>query len=530
MAETYRTTFKLRRGYAEVWERNNPVLQEGEPGFALDTKVLKIGDGVTPWLELKGIGAMMQGSGSITNNYPAKARKILNCPSVPYVCNLANEESRVYPSSNRYATIIAKWDALMEAYPFNISKESIGQDASGVYEIYCYTITSNSDSVLDWTIANTEDHLKILWMSGIHGHEVTIENDDFLFFKELVENHDNNDTLQTLWDNVTFKVVPVCSPWGYENGSRVNVNGVNLNRNFSYAWKLSGEGTLDYSGEEAESEAETKAIAAFLEANKDAFLTFNRHTKNNFSATSVYAYTQSCLAIDERASFSVIKSLDGIIKKNFSIFNNQNYLSELARNLFAVQTSTTPGTMDKYFNNALGMHGYLMEICPNFNKDQFSSATAIDAQNINVTYIANMLCGLVRLNDLILSDDKTSENTGNAVITDLSALDWTDKKGLLTSGADNINDKRTMTMDFIPVKAGSWISVVNNDYKFTVATYSEPEVTGKLTYSGYKTGNNPVTIDKDCYIRIALGYANDRIPNAEEFAALKSAVIGELYV
>lgn len=55
MAETYRTTFKLRRGYSEVWERNNPVLQEGEPGFALDTKVLKIGDGVTPWLDLEGI-------------------------------------------------------------------------------------------------------------------------------------------------------------------------------------------------------------------------------------------------------------------------------------------------------------------------------------------------------------------------------------------------------------------------------------------------------------------------------------------
>lgn len=55
MAETYRTTLKLRRGYAEAWERNNPVLQEGEPGFALDTKVLKIGDGITPWLELKGI-------------------------------------------------------------------------------------------------------------------------------------------------------------------------------------------------------------------------------------------------------------------------------------------------------------------------------------------------------------------------------------------------------------------------------------------------------------------------------------------
>lgn len=49
------TTFKLRRGLAELWEKKNPILAEGEPGFALDTNVLKIGDGKTHWLDLKEI-------------------------------------------------------------------------------------------------------------------------------------------------------------------------------------------------------------------------------------------------------------------------------------------------------------------------------------------------------------------------------------------------------------------------------------------------------------------------------------------
>ena len=53
MATTIQTTFKLRRGKLNEWESKNPVLAEGEPGFALDAKVLKIGDGITAWNDLE---------------------------------------------------------------------------------------------------------------------------------------------------------------------------------------------------------------------------------------------------------------------------------------------------------------------------------------------------------------------------------------------------------------------------------------------------------------------------------------------
>lgn len=55
MATVISTTFKLRRGQSSLWESKNPVLAEGEPGFALDTKVLKIGDGTTAWNDLNAI-------------------------------------------------------------------------------------------------------------------------------------------------------------------------------------------------------------------------------------------------------------------------------------------------------------------------------------------------------------------------------------------------------------------------------------------------------------------------------------------
>ena len=51
------TIIKFRRGTNADWEFTNPILNEGEPGFAIDTNVLKIGDGVTPWNNLPLCGA-----------------------------------------------------------------------------------------------------------------------------------------------------------------------------------------------------------------------------------------------------------------------------------------------------------------------------------------------------------------------------------------------------------------------------------------------------------------------------------------
>lgn len=49
MAEVISTTFQLKRGLASAWQKKNPILSPGEPGWTLDTHILKIGDGVTPW-------------------------------------------------------------------------------------------------------------------------------------------------------------------------------------------------------------------------------------------------------------------------------------------------------------------------------------------------------------------------------------------------------------------------------------------------------------------------------------------------
>ena len=51
-----KTTFQLRRGTKEAWERVNPTLAYGEPGFEKDTYRLKIGNGETAWNDLDYFG------------------------------------------------------------------------------------------------------------------------------------------------------------------------------------------------------------------------------------------------------------------------------------------------------------------------------------------------------------------------------------------------------------------------------------------------------------------------------------------
>lgn len=69
MTKIIKTTFKLRRGTTEAWERNNPILAYGEPGFDKDKYGIKIGDGVTPWNKLNFLGASREEIREIVEEY-----------------------------------------------------------------------------------------------------------------------------------------------------------------------------------------------------------------------------------------------------------------------------------------------------------------------------------------------------------------------------------------------------------------------------------------------------------------------------
>lgn len=54
----------FRKGIASQWISANPVLASGEPGYDLTNSILKIGDGVSNWTSLSGIGSTSVGGSS----------------------------------------------------------------------------------------------------------------------------------------------------------------------------------------------------------------------------------------------------------------------------------------------------------------------------------------------------------------------------------------------------------------------------------------------------------------------------------
>lgn len=273
---------------------------------------------------------------------------------------------------------------------------------SGGYEIRCYTITSNSDRYkwVDSHDLTPPPNLKILWISGVHGHESTIFVDDLKFFTDLLEQ--DCEVTARLMDNCTFKVLPAACPWGYDHGSRTNKNGVNINRNFSAGWEFSGEATNNYSGERAESETETQLIAQFLENNRDCYMAVNRHSSSEFSPTSVLGFLVSQFKQDQAIAFNSAKYMSGQIKRSDLygyIIDAENSDAD-ERCLHTVETSTATGTLDKYFNS-LGIHGYLYEasstnkVGDGYYADDWGREIW---QRINVSNIGNLLYSLMLQN------------------------------------------------------------------------------------------------------------------------------------
>lgn len=63
------TRMLQRRGTAAEWVAQNPILSAGEIGFETDTKVIKIGDGLTTWADLATLGMLKTGgafTGAVT--------------------------------------------------------------------------------------------------------------------------------------------------------------------------------------------------------------------------------------------------------------------------------------------------------------------------------------------------------------------------------------------------------------------------------------------------------------------------------
>ncbi len=188
-----------------------------------------------------------------------------------------------------YEQMTSDISKLKDLYPNMVTTGSIGTTALGRNIPY-------------FTIGNPSSGHNILIQSTTHAREYIATQVTMKLAEKCLYDHVNGDN--TL-DNVCFYIVPMVNPdgvaiaqfgadsvsdentknfviqTGHTNEWKANAMGVDINRNFDIGWenltpKVEGRSFMNYKGDTAVSENETKALVAFASAREyDAFISYH---------------------------------------------------------------------------------------------------------------------------------------------------------------------------------------------------------------------------------------------------------------
>src|SRR5690625_2480855 len=144
----------------------------------------------------------------------------------------ANEDGEFNGNTSTHDDIYGLYDGLMNKYPEYITKEMIGEDNYDL-PIYSYKFDPPHPRHHD---TFPVERMKLLFFSGMHGDERTWPYALFKIMEEVCENSLSHDTLTYLRWCSTIIVTPVINPSGYDDDTRENRDGIDLNRNYEYHW------------------------------------------------------------------------------------------------------------------------------------------------------------------------------------------------------------------------------------------------------------------------------------------------------
>lgn len=183
-----------------------------------------------------------------------------------------------------YDDVISKYDELCALYPNYITKNAL---TSGDFTNYEYVLTIGNYNSQNGQRGQDPEIEKpvILISAGVHGYERSSVMGLYGFVKAMCE---NVTSLNKIIYAANYRIIPIVCPSGYTNDSRVNSNGVNINRNFATTdWALLPTGD-NYSGAAPADQPETKVLQTWLENHNDALLYIDWHN-------SAYINEISCL-------------------------------------------------------------------------------------------------------------------------------------------------------------------------------------------------------------------------------------------
>lgn len=256
-------------------------------------------------------------------------------------------------SSPDYTAVYALYDALVAAYPGYVSRTLLGPDDAG-NPIYRYDFTPPSVPTGAPRIA------KMILMAGIHGGERGGTMALCFAMQQICNKWQTEPLLETLRWNCHFIVIPVASPWGFNNNGRKNENGVDIARNFPTLWSAgsSDPSSQQYRGPFPLSEKPAQYIDAIMYANRDAIYCGSFHNFSDPGPNNNFIWNASGTTFGMRISQALISKLSRAWKARYS-WMPQNHTTYLGY----ADLTTPVGSEGRHATTAYDIQGGTFEIC-----------------------------------------------------------------------------------------------------------------------------------------------------------------------
>ncbi len=130
---------------------------------------------------------------------------------------------REFEPFHTYETLSAELKTIAEKYPNLVDLQSAGKTVQG-REMWYVRLTSKSSV--------TPSKPKVLYISSMHGDEVTGKEMMVYLIRDLLAKYGNDAATTALLDHSEVFIMPSMNPDGTQKSQRFNANGVDLNRDF----------------------------------------------------------------------------------------------------------------------------------------------------------------------------------------------------------------------------------------------------------------------------------------------------------
>ncbi|PWV97429.1 zinc carboxypeptidase [Paenibacillus cellulosilyticus] len=293
-----------------------------------------------------------------------------------------------FGSGNTIDAIYNMYDDLAAEHPDDISKSFLGNDSTGL-PIYSYQFKgSEVKQRSSYSSFYTRSLPKIIIATNIHGDEKASTYAIANLMKLIYTNWGSSPLLEYLRFNVQFVVVPIVNPYGFNNVTRRNANGVDLNRNFDYRWNAS---TDDYKGASAFSEVESQYIRTLITNNLDAmcFLDFHMNGSSGYDWTETY-WSNINQIIPENQLFDPASRfiISKMTRRGQSTYNVPSDSGIIGRISYDNDTPLMAAWVAKQ-----GIPSVLCECAMKLPSE--SESYTVTVHQMNLEYVTNMLLSIV---------------------------------------------------------------------------------------------------------------------------------------